>query len=59
MRHEALIDFHRVRCETSPEFLSQQGFGSWRQPEPGGAGEGGSSLDNVAGTRHCQTRWPR
>ncbi|MFH9355744.1 hypothetical protein [Kitasatospora sp. NPDC017646] len=39
--------------------LSQQGPGSWGQPDPGGAGEGGSSPDNVAGARHCQTRRPR
>jgi RNA-directed DNA polymerase len=39
--------------------LSQQGPGSWGQPDPGGAGEGGSSPDNVAGARYCQTRRPR
>ena len=39
--------------------LSQQGPGSWGQPEPGGAGEGGSSPENVAGARYYQTRRPR
>jgi RNA-directed DNA polymerase len=39
--------------------LSQQGFRSWGQPDPGGAGEGGSSPDNVVETRHCQTCRPR
>jgi hypothetical protein len=39
--------------------LSQQGLRSWGQPDPGGAGEGGSSPDNVAETWHCQTRRPR
>jgi RNA-directed DNA polymerase len=39
--------------------LSQQGSGSWGQPDPGGAGEGGSSPDNVAGARYYQTRRPR
>ena len=27
---------------------------SWRQPEPGVAGEGGSSLDKVATVQHCR-----
>ena len=39
--------------------LSQQGLRSWGQPDPGGAGEGGSSPDNVVETRHCQTCRPR
>ena len=39
--------------------LSQQGPRSWGQPDPGGAGEGGSSTDNVAETWYCQTRRTR
>jgi RNA-directed DNA polymerase len=35
--------------------LSQQEPGSWGQPDPGGAGEGGSSPDNAGACWHCQT----
>jgi hypothetical protein len=27
---------------------------SWRKPDPGVAGEGGSSLDKVASVQHCR-----
>jgi hypothetical protein len=35
--------------------LSQQAGRSWGQPDPGSAGEGGSSPDNDETGRHCQT----
>ena len=32
---------------------------SWGQPDPGDAGEGGSSPDNAGTRRHCRTVWVR
>ena len=30
---------------------------SWGQPDPGGAGEGGSSPDKAEVRQHCQMAW--
>jgi len=53
VRHEALLfrmevrDLHRLA-------VAAAGW-SWRQPEPGNAGEGGSSRDKVRTVRHYRT----
>jgi RNA-directed DNA polymerase len=39
--------------------LSQQGLRSWGQPDPGGAGEGGSSPDEAGTRQDCQMAWVR
>ena len=49
-RHE----FER-RCKGSGVGLSQQPGESWGQPDPGSAGEGGSSPDDGEAVRHRQT----
>jgi transposase IS4-like protein len=43
------------RCETVTVGSSQRPDRSWGQPDPGSAGEGGSSPDNDGTGRYCQT----
>jgi len=57
MRHEAPVFRTEVR-DLCPLVVAA-GW-SWRQPEPGVAGEGGSSLDKVASAWDCRmgrARW--
>lgn len=57
VRHEALSDSSGVRDPAAG--LPQRPGGSGGQPDPGAAGEGGSSLDNAVTRRDCRTSWVR
>jgi hypothetical protein len=50
VRHEAL--FVRTEVGDHRRVAVVAAGGSWRQPEPGIAGEGGSSLDEVGSAQH-------
>jgi len=58
VRHEALMFRMEVGDLRRPAVVAV-GW-SWRQPFPGVAGEGGSSLDKVGTVRYCRkgrARW--
>ncbi|MDQ6949164.1 MAG: hypothetical protein M3256_23625, partial [Actinomycetota bacterium] len=52
VRREAL--WFEWRWETFAAGSSQRSGRSWGQPDPGGAGEGGSSPDKAGTCPHCQ-----
>ena len=53
VRHEALL-LHRMGVEDLRLPSAVAVGGSWRQPGPGVAGDGGSSLDEVGSAEHCR-----
>jgi len=58
VRHEALLFRTEVR-DLCLLVVAAAGW-SWRQPDPGVAGKGGSSLDKVAPVQYCRmgrARW--
>jgi hypothetical protein len=52
VRREALLFRMEVKDRHRPAVVAVGC--SWRQPEPGVAGEGGSSLDKVGSAEHCR-----
>jgi hypothetical protein len=52
VRHEALL--YRMEVKDRHRLAVAAAGRSWRQPEPGIAGEGGSSLDKVASVWDCR-----
>ena len=52
VRREALLVRMEVKDRHRPAVVAAGC--SWRQPEPGVAGEGGSSLDKVGSAEHCR-----
>ena len=52
VRHEALLV--SVGGERPHDQVVVAAWESWRQPDPGFAGEGGSSLDKVESVQYCR-----
>ncbi|MEU9547380.1 hypothetical protein, partial [Streptomyces mirabilis] len=52
VRHEALL--FRTEVEDHRRLAVVAARRSWRQPKPGIAGEGESSLDKVGSAQHCR-----
>jgi hypothetical protein len=53
VRHEAL--WFRAEVKGLRRWPIAAGRCSWRQPDPGDVGEGGSSRDEVESVQHCRT----